>query len=334
MSAVNPAPPAETAVGTTSPAVAHQVKLEVAAKDVEAEGVVTLTLRHPNGRRLPDWDPGAHIDLVLPNGVTRQYSLCGDRWDAHTYRVGVLREPAGRGGSAYVHEELQPGDLVAVGGPRNNFHLVPSQRYLFVAGGIGITPLLPMVRQAEMVGADWHLLYGGRTRASMGFLGDLEQYGDRVQVCPQDTDGLLDLSGALAQHADKARVYVCGPPALLDAVERLTAGWASGVLRTERFVAKEQAAPARDGAFDVELVRSGLSVTVPPTTSILDSVREAGVRVLSSCREGTCGTCETGVLDGLPDHRDSILDDAERAGGDCMFICVSRSRGDRLALDL
>lgn len=318
----------------TGPTGDREIKLEVVRKDVVAEGVLTLSLRHPDGRRLPDWAPGAHIDLVLPNGVVRQYSLCGDRWDAHTYRVGVLREADGRGGSAYIHDELQPGALVAVGGPRNNFHLVPSGRYLFIAGGIGITPLLFMVRQADMVGADWHLLYGGRTRASMGFLDELEKYGDRVQVCPQDTDGLLDLPGALERHGTQARVYVCGPSPLLDAVEALSAAWPSGVLRTERFVAKEQAAPARDVAFEVELVRSGLSVTVTPNSSILDAVRSAGVQVLSSCREGTCGTCEAGVLAGRPDHRDSILDDAERAANDCMFVCVSRSCGDRLALDL
>lgn len=212
MSAVNAVSPDETAVHTRSRSVAHEVKLAVAGKEVVGHGVVSLTLRHPEGRRLPDWDPGAHIDLVLPTGVTRQYSLCGDRWDAYTYRVGVLREQDGRGGSAYVHDELEVGDLVAVGGPRNNFPLVPSERYLFIAGGIGITPLLPMVRQADLVGADWHLIFGGRTRASMGFIDELAQYGDRVQVCPQETEGLLDLERALSEHGEGARVYVCGPP--------------------------------------------------------------------------------------------------------------------------
>lgn len=334
MSAVNAVSPDETAVHTRSRSVAHEVKLAVAGKEVVGHGVVSLTLRHPEGRRLPDWDPGAHIDLVLPTGVTRQYSLCGDRWDAYTYRVGVLREQDGRGGSAYVHDELEVGDLVAVGGPRNNFPLVPSERYLFIAGGIGITPLLPMVRQADLVGADWHLIFGGRTRASMGFIDELAQYGDRVQVCSQETEGLLDLERALSEHGEGARVYVCGPPALLDAMDELSTGWPSGVLRTERFVAKDQAAPVRDEAFEVELVRAGLSLTVSPKTSILDAVREAGVQVLSSCQEGTCGTCETGVVQGAPDHRDSILDDEERAAGACMFICVSRSCGDRLVLDL
>jgi len=311
----------------------RETMLRVAAKRVVAEGVVTLTLAHPDGQRLPDWAPGAHVDLLLPSG-TRQYSLCGDRWDAHHYRVGVLREPGGRGGSAHVHDELAEGDLVGVGGPRNNFGLVPAGHYLFVAGGIGITPLLPMLRQAEIVGAAWHLLYGGRSRATMGFLDELAGHGDHVEVVPQDERGLLDLDTALADLPTDARVYVCGPPPLLDAVESRCAGWAPGRLRTERFVAAEQGAPVRDAAFEVELARSGLRVTVDPRTSVLDAVGAAGVPVLSSCRSGTCGTCETTVLAGRPDHRDSLLDDDERAAGDVMFPCVSRSRDDRLVLDL
>jgi ferredoxin-NADP reductase len=246
----------------------------------------------------------------------------------------VLREPAGRGGSAYVHDELRPGDLVGVGGPRNNFPLVPGERYLFVAGGIGITPLLPMIRQADLLGADWTLVYGGRTRASMAFLAELEAYGERVHVVPQDEFGLIDLPRWLAEPDPATKVYCCGPGPLLDAVERGCSGWPEHALRTERFVAREQGAPARSAPFDVELARTGRTVTVTPDVSVLDAVGRAGVEVLSSCRQGTCGTCETDVLDGVPDHRDSILDDAERASGDCMFVCVSRSLGDRLVLDL
>ncbi|MFD7007988.1 PDR/VanB family oxidoreductase [Rhodococcus jostii] len=308
--------------------------LQVVAKEVVAESVVALTLRHPDGRRLPDWAPGAHIDLLLPNGLTRQYSLCGDRWDAYSYRVGVLREQAGRGGSAYVHDVLAEGDLVGVGGPRNNFPLVPAPRYLFIAGGIGITPLLPMVRQAELMGIDWQLLYGGRTRTSMAFRDELAAYGDRVSVVPCDEQGHLDLSAHLAAEAADAKVYVCGPGPLLAAVENCCTGWPVGTLRTERFVPKDNGVPLRDEPFEVELARSGLAVTVTPGASVLDAVQAAGVDVLSSCREGTCGTCETTVLAGAPDHRDSVLDDEERSAGDCMLICVSRSCSDRLVLDL
>ncbi|MGS2644491.1 2Fe-2S iron-sulfur cluster-binding protein [Streptosporangium sp. LJ11] len=305
--------------------------LRVATKTQVADGVVALTLEHRSGGRLPDWTPGAHVDLILPNGLTRQYSLCGDRWDPRTYRIGVLREPEGRGGSAYVHDVLAEGETVAIGGPRNNFPLVPSERYLFVAGGIGITPLLPMIYQAELLNTDWHLLYGGRTRASMAFADELARYGDRVTLAPQDERGLLGLP---ERPAPGTRVYCCGPVGLLEAVERRAAHWPAGSLRTERFTAKNVGAPARDEPFEVELRRSGLSVTVAPGQSVLQAINDAGVGVLSSCRQGLCGTCETGVLEGVPDHRDALLEDAERAAGDCMFVCVSRSRSDRLVLDL
>ena len=322
---------AQADLGVTT---ANVVSLHVTAKAFTADGVVVLSLANPTGARLPDWDPGAHIDLVLPDGTARQYSLCGDRFDAYTYRVGVLREPAGRGGSAFVHDVLQAGDRVGVGGPRNNFALVPSQRYLFIAGGIGITPLLPMVRQADMLEADWTLVYGGRRRASMAFLDELDGYGDRVQVLPEDQYGLLDLPAWLGTPEADVKVYCCGPGPLLDAVELACAEWPEHALRTERFLAKEQAAPIRDRPFDVVLARTGATVIVDLDRTVLDAVRDAGVDVLSSCQQGTCGTCETDVLDGTPDHRDSILGDTEREANDCMFICVSRSCTDRLVLDL
>ncbi|WP_200871972.1 PDR/VanB family oxidoreductase [Actinomadura welshii] len=309
------------------------IDLCVAAKTPVADGVVTLALVHPDGRRLPDWTPGAHIDLVLPNGMTRQYSLCGDRWDARTYRVGVLREQGGRGGSAFVHDELRAGDRVSIGGPRNNFRLVPSERYLFIAGGIGITPLLPMVRQAEMLGAGWRLLYGGRSLASMAFLDELEAFGDKVTAVPQDREGLLDLAAWLGPPDPDTKVYCCGPAPLLEAVDTRCSAWPRGLLRTERFVARDFGA-VRDEPFELLLARSGASLTVRPGQSVLDAAGGAGVSVLSSCRQGLCGTCETPVLEGEPDHRDSILDDGEREAGDCMFVCVSRSRSDRLVLDL
>ncbi|WP_245607387.1 PDR/VanB family oxidoreductase [Pseudonocardia spinosispora] len=308
--------------------------LTVLARDELAEDVVGLTLADPDGARLPDWTPGAHIDLELPNGMTRQYSLCGDRWDPFRYRVAVLREAEGRGGSAYLHEHLRAGDLVGLGGPRNNFPLVPSPRYLFVAGGIGITPILPMVHQAQLLGADWTLLYGGRRRASMAFLDRLAEYGDRVRVVPQEEHGLLDLATGLADPSDEVKVYCCGPAPLLAAVEQACLPWPRHALRTERFVAREQPAPRRATSFEVRLAASGTTVTVAPGISVLDAVRAAGVDVLSSCRQGTCGTCEIGVLEGVPDHRDSILDDEQRARGDCLFPCVSRSLSDRLVLDV
>src|SRR3954464_6001659 len=202
-----------------APPRATTVTLAVTAKEVVAEGVATLTLAAPDGGRLTDWTPGSHVDLVLPNGLTRQYSLCGDRWDAYSYRVGVLLEKESRGGSSHVHEQLAPGHLVGVGGPRHNLPLVPAQRYLFVAGGIGITPLLPMVHQADLLGADWRLLYLGRSRKSMAFLDELAHYGDRVVVHPKDERGPLELAGFLGEPAAGTRVYCCGPARLLAGIE-------------------------------------------------------------------------------------------------------------------
>ncbi|WP_407704457.1 PDR/VanB family oxidoreductase [Streptomyces spongiae] len=325
---------ADSLLRVPQPALSR-VTLEIRAKDTVADGVVSLTLAHPDGARLPDWTPGSHIDLVLPEGTTRQYSLCGDRWDAYTYRIAVLREPAGRGGSAYVHDRLAPGDLVGVGGPRNHFPLVPADRYLFIAGGIGITPLLPMIHQAELIGADWQLLYGGRSRASMAFREELSAaHGARAHISPQDECGLLDLARWLDAPDPATKVYCCGPAPLLAAVEQACAAWPSYSLRTERFNAGALPEPVHQTAFEVELRRTGRTVMVMPDTSVLHAVRQAGADVLSSCEQGTCGTCLTPVLEGTPDHRDSVLADHERAANDCMLPCVSRSRGDRLVLDL
>ncbi|OYN98610.1 ferredoxin-NADP reductase [Propionibacteriaceae bacterium ES.041] len=300
----------------------------------EADGVVSLVFGRADGGRLPDWAPGAHIDLHLPSGHTRQYSLCGDRWDPTSYRVAVLRETAGGGGSAYVHDQLRVGDQVGVGGPRNNFALVPAAAYRFIAGGIGITPILPMIDQAERLGIDWQLLYGGRSRASMAFAAELtERYGERVRLHPQDEHGLLPLADFLGADP-AATVYACGPGPLLAALREATADRPPGRVRTERFVAANPAVPVRAESFEICLARSGRALTVTPERTILQTLQSNGVAVVSSCAQGLCGTCETGVLEGIPDHRDSLLDDEEQARGDCMFVCVSRSAGPRLVLDV
>jgi ferredoxin-NADP reductase len=308
----------------------YESELVVDHREFAADGVLALTLRHPLGEPLPAWEPGAHVDVLPAPGLERQYSLCGDPADRSAWRIAVLRERPGRGGSAHVHEQLGEGGKVRVRGPRNNFRLEPAPRYRFVAGGIGITPILPMLAAAEAAGADWTLLYGGRTRESMAFVEDLGRYGDRVTIAPEDESGLLDLPSVLDDVPEGTLVYCCGPGPLLDAVE---ARCPSGVLRVERFRPKEQETGG-DTAFEVELAQSGRTLTVAPDVSVLDAVRAAGVEVLYSCTEGTCGTCETDVLDGEPDHRDSVLTDDERAAGETMMICVSRCRGKRLVLDL
>ncbi|KUN74511.1 ferredoxin [Streptomyces canus] len=311
--------------------------LTVAARTLAADGVVSLTLRRPDGGALPAWAPGAHIDVLLDgdaDGLVRQYSLCGHPAERETWQIAVLREPEGRGGSAYVHDHLREGSTVRVRGPRNNFPLRPATRHLFVAGGVGITPILPMVEAAEAAGADWSLLYGGRTRTSMAFLDRLAPHGERVLVRPQDEYGLLDLAAHLGVPKEGTLVHACGPEPLLRAVQEQCAGWPPGTLGVERFAPVATTGTGAATAFELELARSGLTLTVPPDRSVLDTVEEAGVTVDFSCREGTCGTCETDVLDGTPDHRDSLLTEDERAAGDTMLICVSRSCGPRLVLDL
>ncbi len=309
--------------------------LVVQAVDQVADDVAALTLADPSGEALPPWTPGAHIDLMLEPGLVRQYSLCGRPSDGRAIRVAVLKTPDSRGGSAFVHERLRPGSAVRVRGPRNHFPLVTSPRYLFIAGGIGITPLLPMMAEATAAGADWTLLYGGRSRASMAFAGELAAYGDRVTIVPQDELGFPDLDGALGQPRDDTLVYCCGPEGLLTAVEQRCAAWPAGALHVERFAARA-ADPdeAADKPFELVLARSGRTLTVPAGTSVFDAVQQAGVSVLGSCHEGICGTCEQIVLGGDVDHRDSILTADERARSETMMICVSRCRSDRLTLDL
>jgi cytochrome P450/ferredoxin-NADP reductase len=321
---------------TTVTVVASEFEADVRveAKEGAADGVVSLALREVGDHPLPPWTPGAHVDLILEDGPTRQYSLCGDPADHHVWRLGILRDPEGRGGSLHVHDRLQVGDAVRVRGPRNNFPLVESPRYLFIAGGIGITPILPMITTAEAAGAEWRLVYGGRRRASMAFVDELARCGDRVSIRPQDETGLLDLDALLGTPLDGTLVYCCGPEPLLAAVEERCSAWPRRSLHVERFSAKPLTEPVRSDAFEVVLAQSEITLTVPPDRSILDVVEEAGVGVLSSCAEGTCGTCETPVLDGEPDHRDSVLDEDERQAGDCMMICVSRSCTPQLVLDL
>lgn len=313
----------------------REFDLQIARRQLIADGVIALEMRDPRGADLPAWSPGAHIDVCLPSGLMRQYSLCGEPGDRSTWRIAVLREPAGRGGSAWIHTDLREGMTVTARGPRNHFDLVPSARYLFIGGGIGITPLIPMMASATEAGADWLLHYGGRTRGSMAFTEPLvETYDSRVHLHPQDEVGLLDLQQILGAPQAGVLVYCCGPEPLLQAVEQHCSQWPEGSLRVERFTPKHTEAPRRHESFEVELARSGMTLTVPPDRSVIDVLAEAGVRVLNSCREGTCGSCETTVLKGEVDHRDSLLTAAERASNDTIFVCVSRAAGSRLVLDL
>ncbi|MBU2667341.1 PDR/VanB family oxidoreductase [Actinoplanes bogorensis] len=310
-----------------------EADLVVRKAEQVADGVVALTLGRPGGGTLPGWTPGAHIDLILDDDFTRQYSLCGHTGDTDAWRVAVLHAPDSRGGSTRVHQ-LGEGSTVRARGPRNHFPVVSSKRYLFVGGGIGITPLLAMIYEVDAAGADWELHYGGRQRRSMAFADELARFGDRVHLVPEDELGRLDLAAILRPRAGTL-VYACGPEGLLSAVEQLCAPWPPGSLHLERFSARAtEPEPGGDSSFEVVLQHSGRTVTVPPDRSIFETVRAAGVSVLGSCLEGICGTCETEVVDGEVDHRDSVLDEDERAAGEVMMICVSRCRGARLTLAL
>lgn len=313
----------------------YEADLVVEAVERAADGVVVLTLVHPEGQTLPAWTPGAHVDLVLTDALVRQYSLCSSPSDSHRLQVGVLRAEESRGGSVFIHDNLAVGGTVRVRGPRNHFALVSSPRYLFIAGGIGVTPMLPMIEEAEAVGADWELVYGGRSRATMAFLPTLAPYGDKVTLLPRDEVDLTlsqRIDGLLGTPRPDTLVYCCGPEALLEAVEAACASWPEGSLHLERFHAK--AVEGEDTAFEVVLARSGQTLTVPPGKSIFHAVEDLGIPVLGSCHEGVCGTCETVVLEGDVDHRDVVLSDSEKASNETMMVCVSRCRGDRLVIDL
>lgn len=306
--------------------------LRVAAASMVAESTRELVLVRADGGPLPGWQPGAHIDLEA-GAVVRQYSLCGEPARADEWRVAVLRDPASRGGSAFLVESLVVGAEIRAGGPRNNFQLERAESYLFIAGGIGITPMLPMFRQVVASGTRARFVYGARNEAAMSYREELITLGgDAVEFYPQDRHGMLDLS-RLLRSVDRATVvYCCGPEGLLAAVEAQCD--ARGIeLRLERFAPRPLGAVI-DRPVELTLADSGITLTVPPEQTILDAVQQAGVFVLSNCEEGTCGTCITNVLDGVPEHRDSYLSDEEQASNDVMMICVSRAKSARLTLDL
>ncbi|WP_460367431.1 PDR/VanB family oxidoreductase, partial [Actinocorallia lasiicapitis] len=275
------------------------------------------------------WQPGCHIDLHLPSGRTRQYSLCGDPRDRYSYRIAVRRLDDGDGGSREVHA-LADGQRLTLSGPRNAFPLAVTERHLFVAGGIGVTPILPMVQAAERRGADWRLLYFGRDRTSLPFLDDLAAHGDRVTVRTDDlhgppTPGLFTTGGPFADLAG-VTVHACGPAPLIDLVRTAAHGRALS-FQSERF----SPAPVVDGKpFTVRLARRGTTVEVPADRTALAAISEAVPDLAYSCRQGFCGTCKVGVLAGRPDHRDHV---AARTA-DEMMICVSRAVDDHLTLDL
>ena len=315
------------------------VLLVVADRRVVAhdQHVVAVTLEAADGGALPSWHPGSHLDINLPSGLVRQYSLCGNPADAGRYRIAVRRIPDGGGGSIEVHDGLPVGATVTTGGPRNAFPLTvpgfgsPARRFRFIAGGIGITPILPMLGLAERLGVDWSMVYSGRSRDSLPFLDELAGFDARVEVRTDDAHGLPTADDLLGGCPDGTTVYACGPAPMLTAIRARLAGRDDVELHFERFAAP----PVVDGAeFTVTLSSTGRSVRVGADETLLAALARSGVQAPYSCRQGFCGTCRTDVRSGAVDHRDTLLTAPERDNGK-MLICVSRASDDEpLVLDL
>ncbi|WP_211349244.1 PDR/VanB family oxidoreductase [Nocardioides litoris] len=323
----------------------EQRELRVTQMTLEAEGVLSLRLaRIESDGPLPAWEPGAHIDVYVPDGSTRQYSLCGDPRDLSSWQVAVLREPEGRGGSAYLHDELRVGDRLKVTRPKQSFALEEAPFHALVAGGVGITPIMAFAEHLDREGRPFRLVYGGRSEQTMAFRQRLARLGDRVTFLAEDRDGRPDLEAVLKDLPADGLVYVCGPLPLLRAVEAAAEtvhGPDQDVVRFELFSSAgvERAAPPGDDApagegYELVLARSGHTLRLQPDANILDKVLAVGVEVENDCRDGICGSCITSVLSGTVDHRDLVLTKREKAAGDKMLICCSKPTCDRLELDL
>jgi len=305
---------------------------------------VAFDLQSTDGGPLPAWTPGSHIELLLPlsgGEAVRPYSLCGEAFDGPTWRIAVLREDHSRGGSAYLCDQLKVGDTLRVRGPNNHFAFAPAPRVRFIAGGIGITPLLGMARACAAEGCDWHMTYMARNAADVSMARELAQLPEsRARLYFSSAAGRLDLREWVEEFDHRDVVYACGPMRMLDDMELLHAQtqvqrpardhWQ---LHLERF-ANPNRRLGESGEFDVVLARSNTTLRIAKGETILSVLKRAGIDVPNSCCEGVCGTCEQAVLAGVPDHRDAVLSDAERQQGKYMMICVSRALSPSITLDL
>jgi ferredoxin-NADP reductase len=294
------------------------------------------------GSALPTWSPGAHIDIECGDtGLSRQYSLCGNPDDRQVWQIAVLRDPQSRGGSEWIHQHVKAGDTLRVRGPRNHFHLDDSDagHFVFIAGGIGITPIMAMARQAQALGRDYVVHYSGSTPESMAFVPELtELHGDRLRLYISEQGSRNDFTSLMAALDASVQIYACGPNRMLDGLQQALAGAGlpEHILHVEHFSNDMPTLdPDKETAFQVELKNSGLLLTVPNDRTLLDVLRAKNIDVQSDCEEGLCGACEVGVLDGAVDHRDSIMSPAEKRESRRMMTCCSRARnGEKLVLDL
>jgi tetrachlorobenzoquinone reductase len=305
----------------------------------EAESINSYELVNPAGHELPPFTAGAHIDLHLANGMIRSYSLVNDQSERHRYVIAVNNDAAGRGGSKLVHESLRAGQVISISHPRNNFVLHEDAGHsVLIAGGIGITPLLSMIRRLEARGRSWELHYATRTRLTVAFLDDLNAL--RPDIHPnlhvtfdqEPPARMIDIPAIVKAAHPQAHLYCCGPVSMLEAFEAATADRPAGQIHVEYFKAKEK--PAADGGFEVRLARSKQTIAVQPGQTILDALLAAGINANYACSEGVCGTCETRVIEGIPDHRDLFLSREEQQANKSIMICCSGSKSSTLVLDI
>jgi|SRR5579871_1982021 len=291
-------------------------------------------LRPLHDAHVPEFTAGAHVDIYLPNGTIRQYSIASSTSDRARYLLGVKLETNGRGGSRCMHDELRVGQVLRIGLPRNNFPLAEDAAHsIFIAGGIGITPIKCMIDRLQALGRSFRLHYAVREREEALFAAELA--GDRMHlhVDAENAGNVLDVGAIIASAPADAQLYCCGPAPMLAAFEQACAGRSAKFVHLERFSAPDNAA-ATGGSYTVELARSKRAISVAPDQTLLEALRAAGITIKTSCQQGICGTCETRVLSGTPDHRDMILSDDEKAANDTMMVCCSGSLGPTLVLDL
>jgi len=328
---VNIATPAEAASAQAQDGL---IDVRVSAIRYAARDTHLYEFTPLDGRPLPPYAPGAHIDLHLPNGLVRQYSLITAEPDPGSYSVGIKRDPASRGGSRYIHDELRVGKTLKISAPRNNFPLVEdADHVVLLAGGIGITPIWCMVQRLEKLGRSWELHYACRSRSDMAFLSALEAMSSSRFHFDDESEGkFLDVASIVAKAPKGAHLYCCGPTPMLKAFEAATADWPREQVHIEYFTPKQEA--AKTGGFTVELARSGKEFIIPEGKSILQVLLDAGVDVDYSCELGICGACEQRVISGIPDHRDAILTEEEQASNTKVMICCAGCKSERLVLDL
>jgi vanillate monooxygenase ferredoxin subunit len=318
---------------------ASMLEVRIAKRALDAVDIVALELAPVAGRALPSFSAGAHIDVEIAPGLVRQYSLCNDPGETDRYVIGVLRDPNSRGGSAAVHDRLAVGQLIRIGAPRNHFALVPARRYVLIAGGIGVTPILCMAERLARDAAVFEMHYCSRSPDRTAFMARIRasSFADRVHFHHDDGEPAqrLDLPAVLARPTADTHLYVCGPGGFIDFVcgGAKAHGWSAAQIHFEHFAAPAPAA-SQDDSFEVRIASSGQTIVVPPGQSVAEALRRHRIDVPVSCEQGVCGTCLTRVLDGEPDHRDLYLTDEEKRQNDQFLPCCSRARSKRLVLDL